>query len=122
MAGNVRRNVGVAVKAILAHPESSLPGKLIPLSLGLMTYPELLEKWTKATGKKVTYIRCTSEEFQRLYPTTGLELALQYEFLENVATAQVVDPNLVQLSDIGIKENELVGVEDTLQELASTWD
>lgn len=122
MAGNVRKNVGAAVKAILAHPESSLPAKLVPLSLGLMTYPEVLEKWTKATGKQVTYIHCTAEEFQGLYPATGLELSLQYEFLENVATAQVVNPDLVRLSDIGIKENDLGGVGETLQELAFTWD
>lgn len=122
MAGNVRQNVGVFVRAIITHPEKSLPGKVVPVAIGYLTYPELLTTWQQATGKKATYVHCTAEEFQGLYPATGLELALQYEFLKNVGTLSVVDPDVVEASDLGVQQDQLVGVSDTLRELSSSWD
>lgn len=123
MAGNVRKNVGIFVEAIIANPEVSLPGKVVQVAIGYMTYPELLATWSKATGKKATYIHCTREEFEGLYPVTGLELALQYVFLENVglATPSGVDPDIVEATDLGVQQHQLVGVEETLRELSSSW-
>jgi hypothetical protein len=123
MAGNVRKNVGIFVKAIIARPEVSLPGKVVQVAMGYMTYPELLATWSKVTGKKATYVHCTREEFEGLYPATGLELALQYVFLENMgsATSSDVDPDVVDGIELGIQQHQLVGVEETLREVSSSW-
>ncbi|KAK5048618.1 hypothetical protein LTR84_005709 [Exophiala bonariae] len=122
MAGSVRKNVGVLVKAILDRPEVSLPGKVVQVAIGLMTYPELLATWSKATGKNATYVQCTREVFESLYPATGLELALQYVFLNNVASSAEVDTNIVEASALGVSQHMLVGVEETLRELSSSWN
>jgi hypothetical protein len=121
MAGSVRKNVGVFVQAITDHPEVSLPGKVVQVAIGLMTYPELLAVWSRATGKNATYIHCTREVFEKLYPTTGLELTLQYMFLHNIDTSSEVDSNVVEASALGVSQNMLAGVEDTLRELSSMW-
>lgn len=68
MAGNVRKNVGIFVEAIIANPEVSLPGKVVQVAIGYMTYPELLATWSKATGKKATYIHCTRKNSKASIP------------------------------------------------------
>jgi len=120
MAGHVRKNTGTFVRAILTHPEKSLPANTAVVTVGLtLSYPQLLEVWKKITGKKVTYLRCSKEEFTCLHGHAGLELALQYEFMENVG--KLMDPpDLLEASALGI--THLVGIEETLEELEGSWD
>jgi hypothetical protein len=120
MAGHVRRNTGTFVRAILTRPEKSLPSKTAIVTLGFtLSFPQLLEVWKKVTGKKVTYLRCSKEEFTSLYGDAGLELALQYQFMENV-DKMMDPPDLVEASELGI--TQLVGIEETLEELEGSWE
>ncbi|EXJ83108.1 hypothetical protein A1O1_06726 [Capronia coronata CBS 617.96] len=121
MAGHVRKNTGTFVKAVLSHPEKSLPAKTAVVSLGFaLSYPQLLEIWKKVTGKKVTFLSCTKEAFASLYGDAGLELALQYEFMEKMGEKMMDHPDIVEPSDLGI--TQLVGIEETLKELEGSWD
>lgn len=120
MAGNVRKNTGAFVQAILTHPEKSLPAKTATVTLSFaLTYPQLLERWSDITGKRVVYLRCSKEDFNALYPNAGLELGLQYEFMEAQADMFTDDADIVTSSELEI--TDLVGIEETLEELKDSW-
>lgn len=121
MAGHVRKNTGIFVRAILSRPERSLPAKTAIVSLGFaLAYPQVLDIWSRVTGKKVTYLTCGKDEFVKLYSEAGRELALQYEFMEQVGETLMDDPDIVTEEELGV--TGLVGIEDTIKELQGSWD
>lgn len=115
-AGHARKDTGTFVKAILSHSEKSLPGKTTIVPLGVAwSYPQLLQIWAMVTGKKITYLECSKEQFASLCGDVGLELALQYEFIENVGEKLLDDRDVIEPSDRDI--TRLVRIEDALKEL-----
>lgn len=119
MAGNVSKNTGIFVQAILSRPDVSLPARYATVHVEALTFPQLLKIWTKVTGKEAVYMACSTEEYDALYPRFGEELGLQYEYMTNVPDAQTGEPGLLSKEALGIEG--LVGVEDTFRELISSW-
>lgn len=121
MAGSGKKNVGLVIHAVLRQPERCTPSKTVITWLGYgLTYPQLLEIWSKVTGKKVTYIQCTTESYIALYPDTGYEIALQCMYLESMANRAMDGPDMIDPSELGV--TRLMGVEETLRSMQGSWD
>lgn len=105
MSGNHRRNVGLAVAGILAHPELTLPGKTVALATEMLTMGELLALWGKVNNNVETqYIQVSLDEYDALWPKWGREDGLMMEFIEEAAReGWASGDGLVTAQDLGVQ-------------------
>ena len=115
-AGDVSHNSGVLIEAILNHPSATLPAKYVNMTTEIVTFAELLKTWQEISGKRGTYVQCSTETFTQIWGPWGLELALQYEFGEAVADWNS-SYETVGFDKLGLKDGDLKGVRDTLEGL-----
>ncbi|KAK5132627.1 hypothetical protein LTR08_008826 [Meristemomyces frigidus] len=111
ISGNVEHNLGSFVNAVLRKPEISLPAKYALVYTNAMTIDEMLAVWSEVTGKRVTFVQCTSAEYESLWGPYGKELALQFKALEAQPDWTVAHkPNVIT----GIPEGDLVDLRAAL--------
>lgn len=84
-----------------------------------LTLDELLGVWSKVTGKVITSISCTEEEFKRFWPVAGEEYLKQ--LLWHVAVPDWGTGSETQVSKEELGISGLRNCEETLKILAPTW-
>lgn len=112
IAGDTPGNTGKFVRAILAHPEVSLPARYASVQTGTMSHGEILKSWCDVTGHDAQYLECSAEVFNGLFPVWGLELALQMQW--NTAIPDWTLPDMLKPEDLGI--TDLIGWKEALQD------
>ncbi len=103
------------VRAILARPEVSLPGRYTSVQTESLSHGEILDVWRKVTKKEAVYVECTAESFDQLYPVWGGELALQFRW--NALVPDWSIPGMVTPEELGI--TGLIGWEKALEGLGA---
>jgi hypothetical protein len=120
ICGDAAVNTGVFVRQILNKPEVSLPGKYTSAQTDNFSHGHCLELFRKTTGKRATYIQCSLEEFDTLYPVWGNELAAQWGW--NEAIPDWTLPGMVSAQELGIAPDELITFDQCLASLRSAWE
>ncbi|RYP58787.1 hypothetical protein DL769_008804 [Monosporascus sp. CRB-8-3] len=103
VAGIVSVNTGLAVQAIFAQPQKTF-GKYVPVLTDLISWVEVTEGWSKATGKTAVYAELPDSEIAKLYgPVFGAEFASQLRFSEQYPDWYSYKPQeTISLKELGI--------------------
>ena len=109
--GDAEANVGLFVKAILAQPNKTLPGKFVLAQVEETTAGGMLQTWAKAQGKTAQYVQVDSQTFHTIWPMWAEEMGTMMQFWdwarEKSWTGEV---GILTKNDLNMKEN-FVGVE-----------
>jgi hypothetical protein len=108
-AGSAYHNVGIFVRAILAHPEACLPAKYVMVATDELTMPEALKMWSQVTGKPAQFATISLDGFTELNGVFGEEVGLQYRMHEvQPDMAKPYRTHLVTMEDLGIDKVDLI--------------
>jgi len=115
--GDVRTNVGIFVKAILATPEKTLPGKFVLAYAEETTAGDLLQTWAKAQGKVAQYVQIDETTFNAMWPMWSEEMGVMMQFWNEFGDKSWTgEEGILTKEDLNVKEG-LVGVEQTFAAL-----
>jgi len=115
--GDTRSNVGKFALAILSQAQLTLGGKFVLAYVEKTTTGELLETWSKATGKPSVYVQVTSiGDFNNMWPMWGQEMGVMMQFWNEAGDRSWSGEDVLTKEDLGIKE-EFVKVEDAYKRM-----
>lgn len=83
-----------------------------------LTFGEMLKIWSEVTGRQGVYMQTSVEGYVEAWGIGGQELVDQLVFGE-VAVDWVAGVDLVGMQELGIKEEEVLGLRATLEGLKS---
>lgn len=110
--GDVRTNVGIFVNAILAQPEKTQNGTFVVAHVEDTTAGDLLQRWAKATGKTAQYLHIGEKSFDQMWGIWSEEMGVMMQYWAWAREKSWSgEDNLLTKDDLGIKVNQLVGVE-----------
>jgi len=111
--GDATKNIGVFTSAILAQPNLTL-GKFVFAYVEETTTGQLLQTWSKATGKPSAYVQVVSvEDLNRLWPQWGQEMGIMMKFWEDYGDKSWSGEEVLTKKDLGLEGEKFVGIEET---------
>jgi len=114
--GDAHTNIGIFVKAILANPQKTLPGRFVLAKAEDTTIGELLQRWAKVTGNKADYVQVPREVFHDIWPLWAEEMGVMMEFWDWAREKSWSSvPDIVTGKDLGV--GELVGIDEAFKTL-----
>jgi hypothetical protein len=78
------------------------------------TIGEILQTWSKATGKPAVYVQTSLKEFDRVWPKWGHEMGIMMQFWEDAKDKSWSGEDVLTKEDLGIKE-KFVGIHEAFQ-------
>lgn len=114
--GDPLANIGTFILQSLAHPEVTLPGRIVHVAIEETSNAKLLEAWSHITGKAATYVQTTAATYNALWPGWGLVEAEMFRFYDGFRGRPWASEgeSMVMAEDLGIDVGEMVGVEEAL--------
>ena len=82
-AGDLSVTPGIWAKAILEQPSKSL-GKYVTLATETLTWAEILDIWSKVTGKRASFLSTSMDDFVSVWGPFGKEYAQQLVWGESI--------------------------------------
>ncbi|KIY02266.1 uncharacterized protein Z520_02404 [Fonsecaea multimorphosa CBS 102226] len=122
LIGSHKDNTGVLAKAIIARGPRQLGGKYVLGDVETMTAEGMLEVWSKATNKESAFVQISLDDYEKLWPRFGTEMALMYLWWMHAGGNPWV-PNgeeLLRVKDLGLSEKDFVLTKDAI--LYHNWD
>lgn len=123
--GDINHNIGVFVKAILDHPEISLPAKYTLCATDTFTLAEALEVWSEVAERPAALATVTLDGFANLWGAPGREIGLQYVMHDKEPDfLKAYRKDFVEMAQLGIRMEDLVThrqVLDTNREKLTAW-
>lgn len=102
-AGDMTVTPGIWTAAILAQPAKS-QGKYACVSPETLSYAECLDIWAEVTGKRAVFVKCTVEEFTKVWGPPGEEFAAQLAWGEVVEDwTSGLPGGFVGMEELGIR-------------------
>jgi NmrA-like family len=115
--GDVRTNVGLFVKAILAQPKLTLPSKFVIADVEQTTAGDMLQTWAKAQGKVAQYVQVDDSTFNATWPMWAEEIGVMMHHWEEAGEKSWSGEGpLLTREDLGVSEG-LVGLESSFTTL-----
>jgi len=108
--GDPTTNVGPFVSGILRRPDLTLPGKFVLAKAEDMTQGEILDAWSRATGKPSEYVEISVEAYDRLWPAWGKEMGIMLKMWEDLKENSWGGEEVVTKEDLEITQ-PLTGME-----------
>jgi uncharacterized protein YbjT (DUF2867 family) len=118
--GDVRTNVGIFVKAILANPEKTRDGTFVLAYAEETNAGDMLQTWAKAQGKKAQYVQVDAQTFNAIWPLWAKEMGVMMEFWAWAGKDRswvAEGSKVLTRDDIGVEASSLVGVEQAFTSL-----
>ncbi|KAL1837787.1 hypothetical protein VTJ49DRAFT_3397 [Mycothermus thermophilus] len=119
VAGDMTVNPGIWVRQILATAPAA-EGKYTRIALERLSFREMMDGWSAATGRKGVIRQVSEEEWTRMWGVAGTELAWQFRFGEMCdpwAKREGDGKEFVGPEELGIDPKEVVGFEETVRGL-----
>jgi len=114
--GDAQVNVGLFVKAILAQPEITLPGKFVLAHTEETTAGDMLQTWAKAQGKTAQYVQIDTQTFNAIWPMWAEELGIMMRFWNEAGDKSWSgEPKIITRRELKVKG--LVGLEEAMTSL-----
>ena len=115
--GDVGANLGLFVKAILAQPERTLPGRFVLANTEDTTAGDLLQAWAAAQGKKAVYLQIDEKAFNSMWPMWSEEMGVMMQFWAAVKeNSWSGEENILTKDDLGVGDN-LVYLKDSFADV-----
>jgi hypothetical protein len=112
--GDVRTNVGIFVKAVLANPETTRNGTFVLAYAEETNAGDMLQTWAKAQGKKAQYVQVDAQTFNAIWPLWAEEMGVMMEFWAWAGKDRswvAEGSKVLTRDDLGVEASSLVGVE-----------
>jgi hypothetical protein len=109
------KNVGLFVKAILAKPEITLPAKYVLGSTDTITNGGLVELLSEISGKEIDYLKVSAEDYDKVWPVAGKEVALQMQAWEIAGNQSWTKTGVTVVTKDDLAIEGLVGLRETLE-------
>lgn len=119
LAGDMSVNPGIWVRQILASGAKTF-GKMANVALELWTFQQMMDEWSRVTGKRGAFVECSVEDFTKLWGEMGLELAVQFKFGESCSPWDET-ADFVTADELGIDASEVVGFSGTIEGLKALF-
>ena len=118
LSGDVGFNTGVWVRAILEHPEVSLPAKYAQVCTDTKTFEEATKVWSKVTGAPAVYLEVPVSKYADMWGPYGLELSQQFKWSEVYTNwATELNGTLLSMKDLGITKDQVRDLEQALEQV-----
>lgn len=106
------------MEAVLKKPDLTR-GKIAVAVAENIPCSEIIELWSKATGKPAIVVDCSPETYERLYPMGGMGKDLAIQFGLHAKYPEWMFPQgVLRQEELGI--HDLRGSFETFQDLAQT--
>lgn len=102
--GDATTNIGPFVSGILKRPDLTLPGRFVLATTEETTQGELLQAWSRATGKPTEYVEISMEAYDRLWPMWGKEMGSMLKLWEDLKENSWGGEEVVTKADLEITE------------------
>jgi len=113
--GDVVKNLGTFASAILAQPRLT-HGRYVFAYVEKTTIGEILQTWSKATGKPSVYVQTASlEDFNRAWPSWGPALGVMMKYWEESGDKSWSGEEFLTRNELGLSDAEFVGIEETFK-------
>jgi len=113
-------NIGLFVRAILAQPARSLPGKYVFGNVETVSLAEYAKRWGAAVGKTIDFVQVTVEDYCKLFPGYGAEMQSMIHFWAEYGEQAWSGEDMITADDLGITD-ELVGLEQAWKKTDWNW-
>jgi len=117
-AGDPGHNTGIFVKAILANP-SLTHGRYTSVLTDTLSFDNLFGLWSKVTGKPITTVGCSVDDYNKLWPVAGEEFAKQLAYHTEVPDWTANAEKQLSAEELGI--TGLINSEEGLKSLTAHW-
>jgi hypothetical protein len=115
--GDAEANIGLFVKAIIAEPEKTLPGKFVLAHVEETTVGDMLQTWAKAQGKTAQYVQVDEKTFHAIWPMWAEETGIMMQFWDWAREKSWSgEEGILTKNDLNV-EGRLVGLEEALASL-----
>lgn len=110
------------MKSIFDRGAEELGTKHVVGDVEYMTAGRMLEIWSEVTGRPSAFVQISWDDYIKLWPVIGLEMALQYRWWEHEGRNPWVEDGveLVTVKQLDLKETDFVLTKDAM--LAQDWD
>ncbi|KAK0622044.1 hypothetical protein B0T17DRAFT_494491 [Bombardia bombarda] len=101
---------------------STVGGRVVFANLATPTADEMLQTWAKAKGTRAQLVRISGKDYRKLWPVWADEIGLMMEFWDECRnecwpTVDSEGRKVLTAEDLGIKADELQGLEEAFREL-----
>ena len=114
LVGEPSINTGIYVRAILAQPRFTLPGRYVLVRTDPLSIADTLKVWSKITGKEGVGVEVSLEDYARLWPGFWRDLGLQLKLNEMVTDLSSIREGVLGAVDLGV-ESDVVRFEETVK-------
>ncbi|KAB5550813.1 hypothetical protein GE09DRAFT_1204022 [Coniochaeta sp. 2T2.1] len=117
--GDVRKNIGPFVPAILDNPEKTQNGAIVRGEMATSTSDKLLQTWAATQGKQALSVQVPAETYYALWPMWAEEMSVMLQFWDEFAEKAWTDPDWTVLSreDLGLSSGNFVDLETSFKQL-----
>lgn len=119
VAGDMNVNPGIWVRQTLASGAKAF-GKTANVGLELWTFQQMMDEWSRVTGKKGVFIECSVEDFTKVWGVFGLEMGAQFKFGESHNPWEET-ADFIKADELGIEASEVVGFGSTIEGLKALF-
>ncbi|KAJ4983430.1 hscarg dehydrogenase [Stagonosporopsis vannaccii] len=114
VTGDISVTAGIWVRQALALPNVS-KGRYTVVATEFLSYHDMAKMWSEVTGRTALHVKCSVEDYARLYGDFGKDLAAQLLYGEVIEDWNKWTPNLISKEELGIANNEVPGHKVTLE-------
>jgi len=112
--GSPNKNVGAFVEAVIKKPELTLPAKYVLAEVETVTTGKLVELIAEISGKMIEYVQVSVEDYNKVWPSWGLEVALQQITWESVGDKSWTKEGVTPVTKENLKITGLQSLKDSL--------
>lgn len=82
----------------------------------------MLDLWSEATGKDAVFVQISPEDYEKLWPFWGTEMAIMYRFWEKAGQNSwtAVGEDVITIEQLGLEHSDFVSTKDAM--LTHDWD
>lgn len=111
--GAITINAGIWALSILQQPSLTLPGKTVLAATETRTVKEIVQLWSKVSGKPAEFVSVSLGHYDSLWPKWGREVGLMLQLWDVARERSWVGEDgekVLTKDDLGVKG--LVGMEE----------
>jgi len=121
LLGCEKVNIGLFAKAILDHPEKTLPARTVAGFAEKMSWKQMVHCYAKAHGIEVRCARISKEDYRALWPVWGELMDAANDYYEFMGPGGMLgrdeEENVLGSEELGVQG--LVGVADAFARMKS---
>ncbi|KAK4233585.1 hypothetical protein C8A03DRAFT_47905 [Achaetomium macrosporum] len=116
--GDVSRNIGPFVKAVVEQPEKTANGGIVLATSEIHTADEMLQLWARVKGTKAQFVQISGKDYRDMWPVVAEEIGVMMEYWDEYRDRSWTEADgrkILTKEDLGVQG--LQGMEEAFKEL-----